>query len=288
MISNKFLFYGPKGCGKSLFASAMFGEFSKTDPAWFTVEIKKAGILESPVDAMQETFSAINQYQVNGIMIEDIDLLLSGLSGFPAAKQILIEEIKKIGENQILIATTRSPDKIDESVLSQFDLTFPFYYPSEINRQDILRVHTQVKRQVLFADDVNLSDIANRTSWFSGADIENVVLWASKTSCENQISLKIINEAINFIASNISLPKRIQEMQELVDFAQNHCTLNEVKEDLLSYAKALDILKPSQHTVDKGVDLNKILELKPNFCGLGLNINEVIEAVRRKFSTKVD
>lgn len=76
-------------------------------------------------------------------------------------------------------------------------------------------------------------------------------------------------------------------MKGIVEFALNHCTINAVKEELLSYAEALSILRPAiLPTAD--VDLNKILELKPNFCGLGLNINEVIEVVRRNLKKKTE
>lgn len=283
MISNNFLFYGPKGCGKTSFASATFGEFSKVDPAWITVEIKKGRILESPIKNIKETFSTISQYHVNGILIEDLDLLISGLQANMAARQILIEGIKKIGENQVIIATTRNPDNIGDVILSEFDAIIPFYYPSEADRFDILRVHTQVKKQVPLAPDVDLLEIAKRTSWFSGGELENAVAWAINNSRGNIITLNVLNAAIDFFSSNISVPKRIQEMRDLVDFAIKHCTVQTIREELISYAKTLNILSPASQSDRTNVDLNKVLELKPNFFGLGVNINEIISAVRRKF-----
>ena len=212
--------------------------------------------------------------------------MISGLQDNIAAKQTLIEGIKKIGEKQVIIATTRNPNKVEDAILSEFNAIVPFYYPPEADRLDILRVHTQVKRQVYFGPDVDLSDIAKKTSWFSGADLENTVVWAIKNSHGNAVFLSTLIAAIDFVASNISVSKRIQEMRDLVDFATNHCTIHTVREELLSYAKALNILSPVGQPTGKDVDLNKILELKPNFCGLGVNINEIVSAVRRKLKSR--
>jgi SpoVK/Ycf46/Vps4 family AAA+-type ATPase len=287
MISNRFFFYGPKGCGKSAFASATFNEFSQRDPLWITVEIKKASILESPLERLREVFSEIGQYQVRGILIEDIDLLLSGLLEQPGAVQTFLEGVKELGDEQVLIATTRNPREIGDSILSQFDVKVPFYYPPEADRLDILRVHTRVRRQIRLEADVDLSDVAKRTPWFSGADLENTIIWAIKTANGEVLPLKAINEAIDFIGSSISVSRRLEQMKELVEFALNHCTINAVRDELLSYAEALNVLTSSQSS-GTAVDLNKILELKPNFCGLGFNINEIIETVRRKFRRKKD
>lgn len=287
MISNKLLFYGPKGCGKSMFASATFNEFSKKDPAWINVEIKKAGILESPFERLKKVFSSIGQFHVRGILIEDIDLLLTGLLTQPAATQALIEGVKELGEDKVLISTTRNPRAVVDAILSQFDVKVPFYYPSEVDRLDILRVHTQVRRQINLEANIDLSDVAKRTPWFSGADLENIIIWAYEAVDGEALPRKTIDQAIDFVGSSISVPKRIVEMKEFVEFALDHCTINAVRNELLSYAEALNILTPS-HSSTTEVDLNKILELKPNFCGLGLNINEIIEAIRRLFRKKKD
>lgn len=285
MIANKYLFYGPKGCGKSSFAGATFNEFSKSDPVWMTVEIRKASILESPIDRIREAFSTITRYGVRGILIEDIDLLLSGLSGQPGALQAMLEGVEEINDEQILIATTRNPKGINDVIMSKFDVLTPFYYPSENDRAGILRIHTQVKRQIHLEADVDLSAIAKRTQWFSGADLENIIIYANKNAHGQLLSLAKINEAIDFIGSTISATKRIQEMKDLVEYALNHCTINDVREELLSYAEELNILSSSQ-SFKTDVSINKILELKPNFFGLGLNINEIIESMRRKFRKK--
>jgi SpoVK/Ycf46/Vps4 family AAA+-type ATPase len=283
MISNKFLFYGPKGCGKSKFAKATFGEFSKGDPSWFTVEVQKARILESPLNNIKEILSLIHQYKINGILIEDFDALIEDLSNYTAAKRSLIEGIKKIGEKQLLIATTRHPEKIDEDVLLDFDVIAPFYYPDEHDRRDILRVHTQVIRNVVFEDSVDIDELAKKTPWFSGADLENLIIYASSISDCHAINNSAIDNALNHYSKSISISKRIQELQEVVDFAIKHCTINSVKEELLSYAKTLNISINSSENNEINVDLNKILELKPNFLGFGININEIIETIKRKF-----
>lgn len=282
MITNKLLFYGPKGCGKSQFASATFGEFAKLLPGWITVEVQKAQILESPIDNLKRVFEMINQYQVNGILIEDFDALLADLAASPAAKRFLLESIKKTSADQFLIATTRHPTKIEETIIADFDNVVPFYYLSECGRRDILRVHTEVIRKVALSADINLDYIAKRTAWFSGAELENVIINAINNSQGQIVQKQQIDEALSFIGSNISIPKRIEEMREVVDFAIKHCTINPVKNELLAYAEKLN-LSLSDPQQKESIDLNKILELKPNFFGIGLNVNEIIERIKRRF-----
>lgn len=226
------------------------------------------------------------QYHISGILIEDIEIILADLLHFVAAQRYLVEGIKQLKETQLLIATTRYPKTIEEDILRNFDTIIPFYYPDEKSRRDILRLHTEVRRHVNLVDDVNLDDIAKQTSWFSGADLENIILYASNISQEEKVNKESIDKAIRFISDGISISQRIAEMQEIVDFALRHCTINSVKEELLKHAASLNIIKTKPGSARSILDFHKLLELKPNFFGPGINVNEIIEMLKNRYPHK--
>ena len=109
-----------QGCGKSIFAKATFGEFAKEKPGWITVEIQKAHILKSPLENIDKAFSEISRYQVDGVVIEDIDALMADLDSVAVARRLLIESIKKLSEKQLFIATARYPQKMDVEIFDKF------------------------------------------------------------------------------------------------------------------------------------------------------------------------
>jgi hypothetical protein len=62
--SISILLYGPRGCGKSLFASANFDQMRQQDPVWMTVKLISAEILEDPLNRLREAFTKIEQFGI--------------------------------------------------------------------------------------------------------------------------------------------------------------------------------------------------------------------------------
>ncbi|MCD6370156.1 MAG: AAA family ATPase, partial [Thermoplasmata archaeon] len=76
-------------------------------------------------------------------------------------------------EGVVVIAATNRPDIVDPALLrpGRIDRIVYIPPPDKEARMKILKVHT---RKMPLADDVNLEDIAKKTEYYTGADLENV------------------------------------------------------------------------------------------------------------------
>lgn len=85
MLPNRLLFYGPKGCDKTLFAKVFFGELGLTP-----LKLKKPEILKNPFDNLKEAFDLTDRLGLKGIIIEDFNDFLIDLYKFKSARRYLI------------------------------------------------------------------------------------------------------------------------------------------------------------------------------------------------------
>jgi SpoVK/Ycf46/Vps4 family AAA+-type ATPase len=271
MTSNRLLFYGPKGCGKSYIAKILFGELNKSVSGWTTIELKKSAILRDPDKNIEKVFEKVKRFDVGGILIEDFDIFLDELSNFKSARMNLLENLKALNSKQILIATTRNPYDIDEKIILDFDEIIPFYYQNKNDRLDILKVHSKIIRNIKFDTSVNLNEIAEQTEWFSGEELKDLL--ALTQNKNNTICRADILDALTTIKDKINIKTRNDEMKRMLDFTLKYCTLKPAKEDVINCIKNLKIEKS---------DWINIIELKPNFFGLGINLNELINRLKKK------
>lgn len=89
--------------------------------------------------------------------------------------QILVEmDGFEPNEKVIVMAATNRPDVLDPALLrpGRFDRRVTLDLPDRADREEILKIHARKKP---FAEDVNLTLIAERTPGFSGADLYSLM-----------------------------------------------------------------------------------------------------------------
>ena len=125
-------------------------------------------------------------------------------------------------EGVIVMAATNRSDVLDPALLrpGRFDRRIIVNYPDVIGREAILKVHSRNKP---LAKDVDLSVLARRTPYFTGADLMNVMNEAALLTArrkQNEITMAAIEEAITrVVAGPEKRSKRITEMdRRLVAF----------------------------------------------------------------------
>jgi len=113
--------------------------------------------------------------------------------------QLLVEmDGFAINEGVIVLAATNRKDILDPALLrpGRFDRQISVGYPDVRGREAILKVHAKEKP---LADDVDLENIAKRTPYFAGADLENVMNEAAILCAregKEQITARHLNDAI--------------------------------------------------------------------------------------------
>ena len=182
-IPKGVLLVGPPGTGKTLFAKAVAGEagvpfFSVS--GWDFVEMY-VGVGASRV---RDLFDMAKKNQPCIIFVDEIDAVGrhrgAGLGGGNDEREQtlnqLLVEMDGFGVNEgiIVMAATNRVDILDPAILrpGRFDRKVAVGRPDVKGREEILRVHCKEKP---LGDDVDLHRVAQTTSGFTGADLENLM-----------------------------------------------------------------------------------------------------------------
>ena len=206
-IPTGVLLVGPPGTGKTLLARAVAGE---AGVPFFTISGSDFVEMFVGVGAsrVRDLFDQAKKSSPSIIFIDEIDAVGrqrgAGLGGGHDEREQtlnqLLVEMDGFTQNQgvIVMAATNRADILDPALLrpGRFDRRITVNYPDVNGREEILKVHARNKP---LADDVDLSVLARRTPYFTGADLMNVMneaaLLAARRDAE-KIDMPMIEEAI--------------------------------------------------------------------------------------------
>ena len=177
------LLVGPPGTGKTLLAKAVAGEakvpFFSISGSDFVEMFVGVG-----ASRVRDLFEQAKRSAPSIVFIGEIDAVGrhrgAGLGGGHGEReetlnQLLVEmDGFSTNEGVIVMAATNRQDILDPALLrpGRFDRQVNVNFPDVNGRIAILKVHSKGKP---LADDVNLDNIAKRTPFASGADLENVM-----------------------------------------------------------------------------------------------------------------
>ena len=177
-IPKGVLLVGPPGTGKTLLAKAVAGE---ANVPFFTISGSDFVEMFVGVGAsrVRDLFDQAKKSAPAIVFIDEIDAVGrhrgAGLGGGhdereQTLNQLLVEmDGFAVNEGVIVMAATNRRDILDPALLrpGRFDRQVTVNYPDHGGRVDILKVHSKGKP---LADDVDLSNIAKRTPYATGAD----------------------------------------------------------------------------------------------------------------------
>jgi cell division protease FtsH len=182
-IPKGVLLVGPPGTGKTLLAKAVAGEakvpFYSISGSDFVEMFVGVG-----ASRVRDLFSQAKRTSPSIVFIDEIDAVGrhrgAGLGGGhdereQTLNQLLVEmDGFSTNEGVIVMAATNRRDILDPALLrpGRFDRQVTVNYPDIEGRIAILKVHSKGKP---LADDVDLENIAKRTPFSTGADLENIM-----------------------------------------------------------------------------------------------------------------
>lgn len=182
-IPKGVLLVGPPGTGKTLLAKAVAGEagvpFFSISGSDFVEMFVGVG-----ASRVRDLFEEAKKNAPCIIFIDEIDAVArrrgTGMGGGHDEREQtlnqLLVEMDGFGVNEgiIVMSATNRVDILDPAILrpGRFDRKVAVGRPDVKGREDILKVHAKGKP---LGDDVDLSQIAQTTAGFTGADLENLL-----------------------------------------------------------------------------------------------------------------
>lgn len=224
-IPKGVLLFGPPGTGKTLLARAVAGEagvpFFSISGSDFVEMFVGVG-----ASRVRDLFEQAKKNAPCIIFIDEIDAVGrqrgAGLGGGHDEREQtlnqLLVEMDGFGANEgiIMIAATNRPDILDPALLrpGRFDRQITVNRPDVKGREAVLHVHARNKP---LAEDVKLDVIAQRTTGFTGADLENLLNEAALLAArrdQKKITMAEVEEAIDRVIAGPEKKSRVISEKE--------------------------------------------------------------------------
>lgn len=264
------LLYGPPGTGKTLLAKALAGE---ANVPFFPVSGSDfiqvyAGLGASRIRTL---FKKAKQYGKSVIFIDEIDALGKKRKGSMSnggseesdrTLNALLTEMSGFKENQgiIVMAATNRIDTLDEALLrpGRFDKQIEVGLPDVNARYKILKLHSKNKP---ISKDVDLMKVAHETSYFSGANLENLLNESAMIAARENAHF-IAEEHINKAFFNVLVG----------DEKKDRSSISETDKKITAYHEAGHAIVAKKISKENRVTKVSIIPSTKGFGGFSMNI----------------
>jgi transitional endoplasmic reticulum ATPase len=190
VAASAVVLFGPPGTGKTTFAKAVAGRLG-----WPFVEIFPSQLVGTDAHgragALRELFDQLLYLDSVVVFIDEVEEIASSRQTQPETRAIANELLKLIplfrdADSRLLVCATNSVRELDHAFTrpGRFDYLLPVGPPDKTARAGIWRRYVS---QITEAD-VDLEELAERSQYFSAADIEFAARKAAQAAFELSLS----------------------------------------------------------------------------------------------------
>ncbi|WP_035696626.1 AAA family ATPase [Glycomyces tenuis] len=217
------LLYGPPGCGKTYIVRAVAGEGHANVLSVKGSELLNKWVGESEKN-VRELFRRARQASPTLMFFDELDALApvrgGGTDGGTADRVVaaLLTELDgaEALRDVVVVGATNRPDMIDPALLRPGRLERLVYVPppDASGRADILRANA---KNVPFADDVDLDEVADELWLYSAADCAALVREAALTAMRESLEATVVTashveQAIERVRPSLD-PKQLEYLE---------------------------------------------------------------------------
>lgn len=184
-VSNKIMFYGPTGCGKTLASYVLAGELSK-----MMIVINLGGIVSSKLGETSRNLANVFKRAANEeciIFLDEFDSLgkLRDYNQDHAEMKRVVNTILQLfdylPQTTVVIAATNQIKMIDSALIRRFDLILKMDIPNEMQIKELINV--TLKNKYFYFDKPNMvNNIIKDCKGLSFYTIQKTLLLAIKYS----------------------------------------------------------------------------------------------------------
>jgi SpoVK/Ycf46/Vps4 family AAA+-type ATPase len=194
-ISNKLLFYGPPGCGKTLAAYVLAGELEK-----MMIVVNLGAIVSSKLGETSKNLAKIFRRAASEdciIFIDEFDTLgkvrdySQDHGEMKRVVNTILQLFDYLPQSSIVIAATNQKDMIDLALLRRFDLSVKLDLPNE-NQIRALLDNILKSGQFKFDNQKTANSIIKACVGLSYYSVQKSLLSAIKRSIFKQVGTKTI------------------------------------------------------------------------------------------------
>jgi len=220
------LLVGPPGTGKTLLAKAVAGE---AGVPFFSISGSEFVEMFVGVGAarVRDLFEQARTRAPAIIFIDELDALgrargaVSPIGGYDEREQTLNQLLAELdgfdsSSGLVLLAATNRPEVLDPALLraGRFDRQVLVDRPDKAGRVQILKVHT---RKIRLSPQVDMEQVAQLTTGFSGADLANLCNEAALAATRRgapDIALEDFTTAVERIVAGLEKKNRVLNPHE--------------------------------------------------------------------------
>jgi SpoVK/Ycf46/Vps4 family AAA+-type ATPase len=182
------IFVGPMGTGKTFVAEAFAASSGLTCLKFKNFREKWVGSTEGNLERI---LSVVDGLGYALLIIDEADRSLSaGSDGDGGTSSRVIARLKEFMSDTrhrgrvLIVMMTNRPDKLDTDLKrpGRFDLKIPFFFPETTPERAAIGAAIAKRARLTFAADTDWTAFGERTSGYSAAEIEAVVLAAANVS----------------------------------------------------------------------------------------------------------